>query len=62
MGGEVVSLAAQVAPYASAAVGAYGGAVLAEAQQAHETSNDRGRSEACHDIVSGRYFHAAEQV
>jgi hypothetical protein len=30
MGGEVVSLAAEVAPYASAAVGAYGGAVLAK--------------------------------
>jgi hypothetical protein len=28
--GEVVSLAAEVAPYASAAVGAYGGAVLAK--------------------------------
>jgi len=30
MSGEVVSLAAEVAPYASAAVGAYGGAVLAK--------------------------------
>jgi len=30
MSGEVVSLAAQVVPYASAAVGAYGGAVLAK--------------------------------
>ena len=30
MGGEVVSLAAEVVPYASAAVGAYGGAVLAK--------------------------------
>jgi hypothetical protein len=30
MSGEVLSLAAEVAPYASAAVGAYGGAVLAK--------------------------------
>ena len=30
MGGDVASLAAEVTPYASAAVGAYGGAVLAK--------------------------------
>ena len=30
MGGEVVSLAAEMTPYVSAAVGAYGGAVLAK--------------------------------
>jgi hypothetical protein len=32
-----------------------------DAQQAHEASNDPERSEAWADIVSGRYFHAAEK-
>lgn len=32
-----------------------------DAQQAHEASNDPGRSEAWTDIVRGRYFHLAEQ-
>ena len=37
MGGDVMSLATEMTPYVSAAVGAYGGAVLAKLQMTRRT-------------------------